>query len=42
MRAAVGPHPGFQVSFRLRLVGMWGAAASDHEGTLALTGLGLG
>jgi hypothetical protein len=36
MRAAVGPHPGFRVSFRFRLVGMWGAAAGDHEGTSPL------
>jgi hypothetical protein len=28
----VGPYSGFRVSFRLRLVGMWGAAADDHEG----------
>jgi hypothetical protein len=28
----VGPYPGFRVSFRFRLVGMWGAAAGDHEG----------
>jgi hypothetical protein len=30
--AAVGPYPGFRVSFWLRLVGMRGAAAGDHEG----------
>jgi hypothetical protein len=28
----VGPHPGFRVSFWLRLVGMWGVTVSDHEG----------
>jgi hypothetical protein len=28
----VGTHPGFRVSFRLWLVGMWGVAAGDHEG----------
>ena len=28
----MGPHPGFRVSFRFRLVGMWGVAAGDHEG----------
>jgi hypothetical protein len=32
MRAAVGPHPGFRVSFRFWLVGMWGVAAGDREG----------
>jgi hypothetical protein len=37
----VGPHPGLRVSFQFWLVGMWGAAAGDHEGNLALTGLGL-
>jgi hypothetical protein len=31
-RVAVGPYPGFWVSFRFRLVGMRGAAAGDHEG----------
>jgi hypothetical protein len=31
-RVAVGPYPGFRVSFRFRLVGMRGVAASDHEG----------
>jgi hypothetical protein len=31
-RAAAGSYPGFRVSFRLRLVGMRGAAAGDHEG----------
>jgi hypothetical protein len=31
-RAAVGPYPGFRVSFRFRLVGIRGAAAGDHEG----------
>jgi hypothetical protein len=34
------PYPGFRVSFRFWLVGMRGAAAGDHEGNLALTGLG--
>jgi hypothetical protein len=28
----VGSHVGFRVSFRFRLVEMWGAAAGDHEG----------
>jgi hypothetical protein len=28
----VGPHPGFGVSFRFWLVGMWGVAAGDYEG----------
>jgi hypothetical protein len=37
----VGPHPGFQVNFGFRLVGMGGVAAGDHEGNLALTGPGL-
>jgi hypothetical protein len=32
MRVVVGPYPGFRVSLWFRLVGMWGAAASDHEG----------
>ena len=28
----MGPYPGFRVSFRFQLVGMWGGAAGDHEG----------
>jgi hypothetical protein len=32
MRAAVGHHSGFRVSFRFWLVGMWGVAAGDREG----------
>jgi hypothetical protein len=31
----VGPHPGFQVNFGFRLVGMGGVAAGDYEGNLA-------
>jgi hypothetical protein len=27
----MGPYPGFRVSFRFWPVGMWGAAAGDHE-----------
>src|SRR5918997_1353201 len=32
-----GALPGFPGELRFRLVGMWGAAAGDHEGNLALT-----
>ncbi len=36
-----GLTPGFRVSFRFRLVGMWDVAAGDTRGNLTFTGLGL-
>jgi hypothetical protein len=41
MRVAVGPYPGFGVSFRFRLVGMGVRLLVITRGNLALSGLGL-
>jgi hypothetical protein len=42
MRAAVGPHPDFWVSFRFRLMGMGAPLLVIMKGNLALTAAGLG